>query len=80
MAPVKVTPEPEPPADLVRESFVAEPVVLAGDNKNGGGSSSSVKGNWKPGDGVKKVVAGVKKVVAGVKSALSPKPKDDAPE
>ena len=79
VAPVKVTPEPEPPADLVRESFVAEPVVLAGDNKNGGGSSSSVKGNWKPGDGVKKVVAGVKKVVAGVKSALSPKPKDDAP-
>ncbi len=79
VAPVKVTPEPEPPADLVRESFVAEPVVLAGDNKNGGGSSSSFKGNWTPGDGVKKVVTGVKKVVAGVKSALSPKPKDDAP-
>ncbi len=57
---------------------MAEPgVILTGDNNSGGGNSS-VKGNWKPGDGIKKVVAGVKKVVHDVRDALTPKPKPES--
>ena len=74
--------ESPPPAedeyDVVTESFKAEPgVILTGDN-SGGGGNASVKGNWKPGDGVKKVVAAVTKVVHDVTDALTPKPKPES--
>ncbi len=60
----------------VRTSFFAQPAILAGDS---GGSNKSVSsgttgsGNWKPGDGIKKVTAGLQKAADNIKNALTPK-------
>jgi hypothetical protein len=71
-APVAVNNDP-PKVETtpVVESFKATPTVLAGDNDKKSGSTTSTsttKPGWKPGDGIKKVVAGITK-------ALTPKPK-----
>ena len=58
---------------LVRDSTIAVPTTLAGDNKSSGSSSPTAKPSFKPGSGIKAVSSAVKKVSDGIKKALSPK-------
>ncbi len=60
----------------VRTSFFAQPAILAGDSDGSNKSVSSGttgSGNWKPGDGIKKVTAGLQKAADDIKNALTPK-------